>query len=283
MRGVGLELMWAVHDLGYEVIFGLGLNERVRKIYSTLGFEILPDIPRWIGVFDIARTARLLGEADPEGEVSSLRHLCAEYFVDTGDEVSSNTGVKVVDWNGSFAVDWDSFWSDHLAPSLVGPNKDSLYLNWRYIGHPAFKYEIRLAQHAATRRVVGLTIFRVERIRERDERVLRVVEFLSTPEAEGPLARSVVRAAQDHEVIFADFYCTSGKVARALESIGFRRCAPDGKGAGFPSHFQPLEPGRSKLIGAFWLSETLRSNVGELLALEDFYVTRADSDQDRPN
>jgi hypothetical protein len=94
----------------------------------------------------------------------------------------------------------------------------------------------------------------VEKIRERDEKILRVMEFLSTAEAEGPLAQSLIRAAEDYNTIFADFYCTSEKTARALEVIGFKRHSPDEKGISFPSRFQPFQPGHFEVSGAFWLS-----------------------------
>jgi GNAT superfamily N-acetyltransferase len=283
--GVGLKLLWAVHDLGYDAIFVLGVNSTARKVYSALGFELLPCMPRWIGVFDVGKTALLLGEASPGTKVTNLDDICAQYCVHMGRKASGDLNVDVVEWNESFVAAWDYFWAGEIAPTLLSPTKHSSYLKWRYIDHPTFKYEIRLALEAATRKVLGLAVFRVERIRERDERVLRVLEFLATPEAENALALSLIRFGQSHNTIFADFHCTSGRAARALELIGFRRHLPAENQAGFPARFQPLEPGHFEIGGAFWLSASLRRKLGpgQLLISNDFYITKSDGDQDRPN
>lgn len=282
-RGLGLELLWAARDLGYEAVFALGANEVARTIYSILGFEMLPEMPRFVRVFDVEKTARLLAEAEPKGDPNTFRQLCAGYTVRAGVQESTNERVNVSHWEGPFGADWDSFWTGHLTPLMVGPNKNSSYLNWRYVDHPTFKYEIRMAHEAATGKVMGASVFRVEEVRDHEEKVLRVVEFLSTPEAVGPLAGSVQQSALECGVAFGDFYSTSEQLAAPLRSMGFRRYLVDGESPGFPSRFRPLDPGHDRIAGAFWLSKTLRSSIGELLRLEDFYITKSDSDQDRPN
>jgi Acetyltransferase (GNAT) domain len=283
--GVGLKLLWAIHDLGYDAIFVLGTNQTATKVYSALGFELLSWMPRWIGVFDVGKTARLLEEVNRKTEVKNLDDICAHYSIDAGSQASRNPHVSVVEWSESFGAAWDSFWTGELAPSLLSPGKDSSYLKWRYIDHPTFKYEIRLALQAATWKVLGLAVFRVEKIRERNDKILRVLEFLATPEAESALALSLIRAAQCHNAIFADFYCTSERAARALELIGFRRHVTAENETGFPARFQPMEAGHSEISGAFWLSASLRRklDLGKLLISNDFYITKSDGDQDRPN
>jgi Acetyltransferase (GNAT) domain len=283
--GAGLKLLWAIHDLGYDAIFVLGINPTARKVYSALGFELLPCMPRWIGVFDVRKTARLLEGVSPRTKVKNLDDMCAQYCIDLGSKTSSDPNVNVVEGGESFAAAWDSFWTDDLAPTLLSPSKDSSYLKWRYIDHPTFKYEIRLALQGTTWKVLGLAVFRVEQIRERTERVLRVLEFLATPEAEDALAFSLIQAAQSHDAVFADFYCTSEKAANALERVGFRRHLAAENETGFPALFQPMEAGHCEISGAFWLSASLRRKLGlgKLLVCNDFYITKSDGDQDRPN
>jgi GNAT superfamily N-acetyltransferase len=139
-HGVGLKLLWAVHDLGYDAIFVLGTNQTATKVYSALGFELLPCMPRWIGVFDVGKTARVLEGVNPGTEVKKIDDICAQYCIDMGSRASSNSNVKVVEWSESFAAAWDSFWTVELASTLLSPTKDSSYLKWRYIDHPTFKY-----------------------------------------------------------------------------------------------------------------------------------------------
>jgi GNAT superfamily N-acetyltransferase len=282
--GVGLRLLWAIHDLGVGAVFVLGINETAGKVYAPLGFELLSSLPRWIGVFDAKRSVRLLEAAHPGTAANDLDELCARYLVELGRERSSDPEVQVVEWSDPLAAAWDSLWIDELAPTLLSPSKDSSYIRWRYIDHPMFTYEIRLARNQRMGNVLGLAVFRVERIRGRSEKVLRLVEFLATAQGERALTRSLVEAAKSHGTIFADFYCASERAAHALERIGFRRHTA-GAGPGFPSRFQPMEAGHSKISGAFWVAATLRQKLdpGKLLASNDFYITKSDGDQDRPN
>jgi hypothetical protein len=281
--GVGLRLLRAIGAPGVDAIFILGLSEVAWKIYASLGFELLPSLPRWIGVFDLKRCARLLEAAHPAAEVKDLDQLCAGYMVDVESDTSGDRDVEVVKWSESLAAAWDSTWTEQLAPSLISPARDSSYLRRRYIDHSTFTYEIRLARDPRTGTALGLTVFRVETIRGRSEKVLRVSEFLAAAKAERSLALSVVQAAQSNDTIFADFYCTSERAARGLELIGFRRHRP-ATGPGFPRRFQPMEGG-PEINGAFWLSASLRRKLhpNKLLTSTDFYITRSDGDQDRPN
>ncbi len=282
--GVGLRLLWAVRDLGVEAVFVLGMNETAGKVYAALGYELLSRLPRWIGVFDVKRSARLLEGANPGTEVKNLDEMCGRHLVHLGSERSDDPDVQVVEWSESLAPAWDSFWTDQLAPTLLSPSKDSSYVRRRYIDHPTFTYVIRLARSPRIRSVMGLAVFRVETIRGRSEKVLRVLEFLATAKAERALALSLVEAAQSYDTIFADFYCTSERAARALELIGFRPHVA-AVGPGFPARFQPMEGGPSEISGAFWVAASLRRKLdpGRLLASSDFYITKSDGDQDRPN
>jgi hypothetical protein len=284
-HGVGLSLLWAIQKSEFGAVFVLGVNKTAGKVYAALGFEILPGLPRWIGVVDVERSARLLAEVIPGTEIQNLDEMCAQYRVDMGSAGSSHPEVNVVEWSEPLAAAWDFCWTHQLAPTLLSPSKDASYLRRRYIDHPTFRYEIRLALETRTGNVLGLAVFRVEKIRERKEKVLRVLEFLATPEAERALALSLIQAAQSHDTVFADFYCTSGRAAHALELIGFRRAAAADNGTGFPARFQPIEAGPSEISGAFWVSASLRRKLdpGKLLASSDFYITKSDGDQDRPN
>ena len=178
----------------------------------------------------------------------------------------------------TLAAGWDSFWAK-LGPGLLGPSKDLSYLKWRYIDHPTFQYEIRLALHGSE--ILGLTVYRLEKIRDRDEKVLRVVEFLARPEAESPLASSLVPAAI--------LTRRSSRTLRTSERVGHPWSASDSDGSekvktgDLSSCFQPLESRRSESAERFWLSATLRRSWAWVHAqLRRFLHHQVGGDQDRP-
>lgn len=281
--GVGLRLLQALPDMGFQAIFVLGINDQVKRIYRGLGYEILEDMPRWVGVMDGPSAVQLV---DENGGPAS-RSWCESGLLHDGtsDDIAGDHRVEVV--TETMPPDWDEAWRSVFAPRLVCTSRDTAYLKWRYLRHPTFCYEVRLVRMARGGAVGGLAVWRIEQIRDRQDRVLRLVEFLALPEAAAVLARAVVQGARDGGVTFADFYCTSASVAEPLEAVGFRRESSEAGALAFPSRFQPLEPGRFKLQGAFWMApEAYRLLPGEsrsLLGSNLFYATKSDGDMDRPN
>jgi hypothetical protein len=98
---------------------------------------------------------------------------------------------------------------------------------------------------------------------------MRITDMLGDEE----LARALVAVAESEGVVFADFYCTSAAFAGPLEAAGF---APR---EGLPGRFQPLDFSDRPIVSNFWAAPRLEVDF----AAGDLYVTRADSDLDRPN
>jgi GNAT superfamily N-acetyltransferase len=145
---------------------------------------------------------------------------------------------------------------------FVGGCRDEGFLDWRYREHPRFRYEL-------LRDGSGFAAYRIEQVRGSDARVMRITDFLGGDE----LARALVDAATHEGVVFADFYCTTRRFGAPLETAGF---APAN---GLPGRFQPLDFSDRPIVSNVWAAPRLEVD----LASADLYVTRADSDLDRPN
>jgi GNAT superfamily N-acetyltransferase len=283
-KGVGLRLLESLRAMGHEAIFVLGINDQVKEIYRRLGYEILDDMPRWVAVVNPRRAAALAAVGSPGiGREAAFDSFEKSRCPPASEAPWPHEGIAVAEWTDRFGQAWDVCWSAYFAPNLMGTNRDSAYLNWRYMDHPSFQYRCCVARRGDTGRILGLAVFRIEQIRDRSDRVLRLVEFLAAPSAGPPLARSVWEASAAAEVAFADFYCTSPRIAAPLEEVGFRREGHNTLAPILPCRLQPLEPGVFKMQGAFLLSDRLRDRVGPLLSNQDFYVTKSDGDMDRPN
>src|SRR5205085_8984351 len=120
----------------------------------------------------------------------------------------------------------------------------------------------------------GFAAFRIEQVQGSDARVLRIADLLGGAE----LAHVVAAVAESHGVVFADFSCTSAAFGAPLEDAGFQR--EDRLPAELPGRFQPLDFSDRPLVSCFWASERLGGNG--VFTGGDLYVTRADSDLDRP-
>jgi GNAT superfamily N-acetyltransferase len=283
-RGVAMWLLVAARALGLEVLATLGANAVSTKVLSTLGWELIPDVPRWIGVMDHRQAAALLTASDVAFAPEVAERLCQRHRVADGMPVlPSAERVDVVRWTPECAGPWDRYWREQLAGTLVGTTRDAAYLRWRYAEHPRFRYELRLARRRVDGSVLGIAVFRVEQVRERPERVLRVVEFLASPEAEGVLAETVAQAGRQQRVAFADFHCSSSRAAHGLKGLGFKLAMAEPGEPAFPSRLQPLEGGHCRMTGLVQVPPGQRGKLTRLIDAGRLYLTKSDGDQDRPN
>lgn len=148
---------------------------------------------------------------------------------------------------------------------LVGACRDDSFVRRRYREHPRFRYEVLEDE-------TGFAAYRIERVQASDATVLRVVDFTGA----GDLASRLAEAAQDAGVVFADFSCTSEAFGGPLEQAGFVRA--EHLPFEVPGRFQPLDFSDRPIVSRFWAADRL----GVDFASDALYVTRADSDLDRP-
>jgi hypothetical protein len=281
-RGVAMRLLSAVRALGFDVLGTLGANDVATKVLSILGWELIPDVPRWIGVLHHRHAAALLTASAAAVAPEVAERLCQRHRVVDGMPARSAEHIDIFRWTPTCAGPWDCFWEEQLAGTLVGGRRDADYLRWRYAEHPRFRYQLRLARRRVDESLLGITVFRVEQVRNRSERVLRVLEFLALPEAEGALAETIAQAGREEEVAFADFYCSSPRAARGLEGLGFKLALAGPEEPAFPCRLQPLEGGHFRMTGLLQVPPEQRGRLARLIDLGCLYLTKSDGDQDRP-
>jgi GNAT superfamily N-acetyltransferase len=145
---------------------------------------------------------------------------------------------------------------------FVGACRDDAFVEWRYRRHPRFRYEV-------VEETSGFAAYRIEQVAGSGARIMRITDLLGG----ATVVESLVEAAERERVVFADFYCTSPCFGRPLAAAGFVA------GEGIPGRFQPLDFSDRPIVSCFWAAPRL----GVDCAAGDLYVTRADSDLDRPN
>jgi RimJ/RimL family protein N-acetyltransferase len=282
-HNVALRLMWAARDLGVEVVGTLGSNVLSTKLLARLGLEVIPILPRWVGVFHVERAVELVCAANPGLSTAEASELCSRCLVTPPEAIVSSDGFRSVGWNAATAAAWDEFWNSALAQQLVGANRDARYLTWRYVMHPRFQYHMHCARRESDGVVEGIVVFRLEQVRGRATQVLRIVEFLATPAAQPTLVRAVLDEARACGAAVGDFYCSSVQVAKAFARVGFQREDVSSAGAVLPARLQPLEAGHFPMTTLLRLPGAWRGRLRELVDDGRLYITKSDGDQDRPN
>jgi RimJ/RimL family protein N-acetyltransferase len=280
---VAVGLMRATRDIGIDALATLGSNEASTRLLGRLGFEVIPTLPRWVGVFDVDGATELVCAANPGLSPLRAAALCRSHVVAWQDARGPAYGFRFVRWSRAATAAWDRFWSETLARRLTCASRDSSYLQRRYLMHPRFEYHVRFAQRDSDGAVEGITVFRVEQVLDRNTRVLRILEFLGSAAAGATLARSVLEAARDSGAAMADFYCSSALAAEALACVGFKRSSADPDAAAFPARFQPLQAGNYPMTTLVRFPAAYRGTLQRSVDEGRLYITKSDGDQDRPN
>ena len=276
-RMLGLRLLRQLFVGDYGMIGVLGVNqETTGAIYQTLGFTACDVVPRWVHATSPEALANLVADS-PERYSAAARAAWAA----SARRPPTGATARLAGWDQETAARWDGAWHQRFAPQLVGTWRDAAYLRWRYVDHPRFQYHLRFIEDPSDGALAGLLVYRIEKVRDRSESVLRVVEFLTTAAVGAALAHVVLDVGHAAQVTFMDFFCTSTASAPYLEAVGFVR--EDAMPAPLPSRFQPLDFNHTQLNGVFWMSPAVAGNGHACFESPAFYVTRADGDQDRPS
>jgi GNAT superfamily N-acetyltransferase len=243
-RRLGLALVEAALGAEYEFIGALAANSATEHILGRYGFATR-GLQRWVRVFDVEALRELVA-AKPYPDAAWqawARGQTQRLSTESGSEPQTST----------------------MSDAAVAACRDAAFLQRRYEQHPSFRYEL-------LRDSSGFAAYRIEQVRDSSLKVMRIVDFLGGP----GLAAKVAETAQAAGVLLADFSCTSARFGAALEEAGFQR--EDRLPAELPGRFQPLDFSDRPIVSCFWAASRLEVDFGA----DDLYVTRADSDLDRP-
>jgi hypothetical protein len=161
----------------------------------------------------------------------------------------------------------------------MGPARETAYLAWRYGLIPVFQYHGLLAKKDG--KIIGLCIFRVEKIKDRNEKIIRLVDIITTEAAVPFLIHALIEKAKQNEAVMVDYFCTNLLYHNDLTKAGFIDCRSDtGKTYWYPHLFQPLDYSRTRLNCAWWVKGMdLRSEASK----NSFLLMKGDYEFDRPN
>jgi len=274
LQGAGLGRALVAHaQRELDLAGALAENEAAAHVLGRLGFAELR-MARWVRVFSEAALEQLLADSPvpyPPAAWAAWRAQEASGVVPEG------TGVRP--WTDGER--WDAVWRERLTPHLVGGSRDAAHIRRRFLEHPRFHYDL-LTVETPGGEPGGFAAYRIEAVRGADALIMRIVDLIGV-EAEHvtALLAGLVNVARSEGVVFADFACTSPRVGGPLAAAGFAN--EDTLPAALPGRFQPLDFTDRPLVCSFWASPRIAPDSRDFFRARDLYVTRSDSDLDRPN
>lgn len=265
--GAGLMLLQALRRLGYDAIAVLGINDTVKELYRRLGFIIVEDLPRYLAIVDPVAAQALARACNLQIPDRTL----AAHAGDCQTTLPATPCVAPLARLDEQVEPWLAQWNhDH-----PGTNRTLDYLRWRYQNHPRFTY-----QHLGAwqdDQLVGLLTWRLETIRDRSERVVRICDLLAAGATAGALARAVLQIASREGACFVDYY-SSLPLPESCLRAGFFLPAGGSELCRWPSRLQPLDAGYTWMSGAIWSRDGADRLMTPLT-----YLSKSDGDVDRPN
>ncbi|MGN6136359.1 MAG: HAD-IIIC family phosphatase [Aureliella sp.] len=258
----------------FEVTLALGANEEARDLLRRMGWTDFDMLARYVCVLDVAAAGRLTesgsldwplsAPVEPSPATSGLANFAAE----------PDLRIEQVERLGEDAQElWDGLrGSDNR---WAGTRRTFDYLNWRYAEHPQFDYRIFTARVGD--RLLGLAVYRLEQARGSDLCVGRLVELIAKSAVEDALLSAVLEDARRRSAVMVDFFCSSPHFGELLARHGFLP-GDHPSAQQVPMLYQPIDRRRA---GIRFLAD-LR-NFPEAASGKDWYVTKSDGDQDRPN
>jgi len=281
--GAGIRLMQFWADAGYSHRLPFGTNAEVNRLFSAMRWTVVDDIPRHFLVLPAARERMisLLRLTYPEWSQNRASELTDAFLAQGESETDAS-------FESEIHPDWDERGWAHFKLNSVGGARNFAYLNWRYTEHPMFDYRIISIQDGDR---IGLAVWRSEMItqlntegeREPVVRIARLVEFIPASERNsGDLFGALVQAASAEGCFAIDYFGYHGRVGSSLEKLGFPLLKNHIDGAAIPGRFQPLDYKSGKISSALSPEFTIVPQY-PFDASCDWYWTKSDGDQDRPN
>ncbi len=262
IKGLGRELVKRLRTMA-DIYCGYGMNQLSCNSYEKLGYSMINEVERKVVIVDAEECLSLFGNDSIKGQKDFLRES-AEWCS------MVKQGYSVIQ---SIADISEDYWIDHLHRFAVSSCKNLEVLKWRYMKHPYIDYKIIALDPKAKR---GLSVVRLEKIKDVDERVLRILEMMPVYGYEQDLAKAVLNFGRDHNAILADFFCVSKSYSDEICPLPFIGLS-EHREYDVPMLFQPIEIRERKSIN---MVLDFNSEFKKI-SFEEFYATKGDGDQDQ--
>jgi hypothetical protein len=261
-KGVGVALMYELTSQ-FDITLAVGTNRVAEDILTVLRWTNLGELTRYVCVLD-TYAARMLTET---GKLEWPINILEREW-----KPPQEITIRVVE---NFSKDTTLFWDRVWEGKVTGTRRSAEFLNWRYANHPVFSYRLFEAYYRG--RLSGFAVYHIEQVRNIPVNVGRMVELVAVANVEDCLLRAVIDDALSHDVAVLDFFCSSQRFSPLMARQGFLP-GKDNAAAQIPILFQPIARQSTGISFLAYLA-----NLPDVNEIQDWYVTKSDGDQDRPN
>lgn len=251
-----------------DAALNIAYNPETASIYQKLGnWQKMGKFFRYLVIFNSKAVANIFKEESPKKKLNSYQLKSKNLF-------TSKTNCQYIK---NFNSDFNLFWKTIRQRYQMTIERTAQYLNWRYANHPYFKYFILTARK--NKELVGCLIYRIEK--NQNFKIGRIIDFISSENFETDLLKKFILDVQKKGVDMADFMFGGNYYHKSLKTVGFFE-ASNTIFKNFPILFNPISYKKPNISFMVWTKDK-NINQNEFYNPSNWYLTKGDSDQDRPN
>lgn len=255
--GLGFRVMDFAKNL-FDFTMALNVSNDSRKIFAKNNWTNFGNINRFIAILDKKRIEKFFGKSISESQVK-----IKQGFEFTFERVHS------------LDESYDGFWQEVSPRFPITINRKREYLNWRYLNHPLTDYHF-LTLHDKEK-LVGYSVLRFE---DKNEilKAARIVDLVVMYDYETSLLQNIIKYSHG-KVDFVDFFLTGNFYEKSLCSTGFFNNKIER--VSLPTVFNPIDPNRKSTMEFLYKQNDKGPTINELNDINNWYIVKGDSDQDR--
>jgi len=263
LQGTGIGTKIVGHcQSQYEALSGFGISGASRRVFMRQGFRFIRQIPRYIKVINF----------EPLKKYAKYDSLAQDLI----DRWKFGTSSKFsVDDVTERSIEQSN---RHLKQNFNHFSRDAAHLKWRYKNHPYFNYKQFMISSDPKNNLVDVFVCLREESSLDGFKMLHVIDCFGADENLPAAVRFIEDYAREIKFDVIDFYCTAPSITCHFVSSGWFSLADD-ECFQFPHLFHPIEmrdPPTANVV--YWSKE----NFEKLADTSKLYITKQDSDLDRP-
>ena len=259
--GIGTKIISHIQS-DYEVVSGFGISDVALRVYMRQNFRFIRQIPRFVKVINF----------EPLKKYAKYNSL-AQDLIDRWATINTSR-FTVCDLN---EVSLGSA-NDYLIRNFNHFSRDYAHLQWRYENHPYFHHKQFMISSVPQNVHAPVFVCLREELSVADFKILHVLDCFGTDENMSATIAFIEAYASENNFDVIDFYCTAASINCHFINSGWFSTSDD-ICFQFPNLFHPIEMRDPPTANVVYWS---KSDFAKLADLSNLYITKQDSDLDRP-
>ena len=259
--GVGTKIVQYCQSQ-YDALTGFGISGASLRVFRRQDFRFIRQIPRFIRVINF-EPLKKYAKYDP----------LAQDLIDRWT-VTKSSRFTEKDFNKATVEISNNYFKQHFNHF----SRDFAHLKWRYQDHPYFQHLQFIISSSLKNNDAPVFVCLREELSISDFKILHVLDCFGADENIPAAIDFIENYAVDHDFDVIDFYCTAASVNCHFINSGWFSTSDD-LCFQLPNLFHPIEmrePPTSNVV--YWS----KNNFEKMADLSNLYITKQDSDCDRP-